>query len=38
MHLHYLRFIQLDISRWSPRPGTLAQRVLAAEIKLSAQR
>lgn len=33
MGLHYLRSIQLDISRWSPRPGTLAQRALAAELK-----
>jgi len=34
MRLHYLRSIQLDISRWNPPPGVPAQRALAAELKV----
>jgi hypothetical protein len=34
MHLHYLRSIQLDISRWTPHPGMSAQRAIAAELKI----
>jgi hypothetical protein len=34
MQLHYLRSIQLDITRWTPHPVPPAQRALAAELKM----
>jgi len=32
--MHYLRFIELDVSRWNPQPNTAAQRALASELRV----
>ncbi|TFK38945.1 hypothetical protein BDQ12DRAFT_630043 [Crucibulum laeve] len=34
MDMHSLRSIELDIARWTPPPPTIAQRALAAELKI----
>ncbi|KAF8073377.1 hypothetical protein FPV67DRAFT_1477565 [Lyophyllum atratum] len=33
MHMHHLKFIQLDVLGWAPHPNIPAQRALASEIR-----